>query len=72
VLLAFFGYPATKFAEAEEGETALRLLWHGDFEVVISDFNLPGELTGIDILDPAQAMRRKITGLLITPTVPTR
>jgi YesN/AraC family two-component response regulator len=61
-LLAFFGYPVTKFPRAEEGKTALRLLWHGDFEVVISDFNLPGELTGIDILDNAQAMRGKKLG----------
>ena len=62
----FFRLSGYEVCEAEESETAIRLLSHGDFEVVISDFNLPGELTGIDILDHARALRGSITRLLIT------
>lgn len=52
--------------EAGDGEAAVRLLSDIQFDIVISDFNLPGQLTGIDILNMAKTMRRKMDALLIT------
>jgi two-component system, OmpR family, response regulator len=52
--------------EAEDGQAALSLLASMQFDVVISDFNLPGQLDGIDILDAAKTSARQIFALLIT------
>jgi DNA-binding response OmpR family regulator len=52
--------------EAEDGEAALRLLSSRQFEIVISDFNLPGELSGIDVLSAAKTIPHNIAALLIT------
>jgi DNA-binding NtrC family response regulator len=52
--------------EAEDGETALSLLSQRHFDVVMSDFSLPGQLDGIDILDAAKTSARRILPLLIT------
>lgn len=38
------------------------------FDVVISDLNLPGKLNGIDILDALKSLARKIDAILITGT----
>jgi DNA-binding response OmpR family regulator len=52
--------------EAEDGEAALNLLSTMQFDVVISDLNLPGEISGIDILDVLKTIPRKIDGILVT------
>jgi DNA-binding response OmpR family regulator len=52
--------------EAEDGEAALNLLSTMQFDVVISDLNLPGQISGIDILDTLKTMPRKIDGILVT------
>jgi two-component system, OmpR family, response regulator len=52
--------------EAEDGEAALKLLSTMPFDVVISDLNLPGQISGIDILDSLKTIPRKIDGILVT------
>jgi CheY-like chemotaxis protein len=52
--------------EAEDGEEALSLLASMQFDVVISDLNLPGGISGIDILDALATIPRKIDGILVT------
>ena len=52
--------------EAENGEAALKLLSTMQFDVVISDLNLPGKLNGIDILDALKTITRRIKAILIT------
>ena len=54
--------------EAEDGEMALSLLSSIQFDVVISDLNLPGNLNGIDILAALKKIPRKIDAILITGT----
>ena len=52
--------------EAESGEAALRLFATMQFDVVISDLNLPGKLNGIDILAALKTITGKIRAILIT------
>jgi two-component system, OmpR family, response regulator len=52
--------------EAEHGEAALSLLANMQVDVVISGLNLPGQLSGIDILDALKTIRRKIDAILVT------
>jgi two-component system response regulator (stage 0 sporulation protein F) len=63
VFLRLVGY---EVYEAEDGEMALRLLPSMQFDVVISDLNLPGKLNGIDILGALKTLPRKIDAILIT------
>ena len=49
-MVAFFERAGHHVFEAETGEAALELLATRDFKTVISDFRLPGELNGIDVL----------------------
>jgi CheY-like chemotaxis protein len=65
VFLKLTGY---EVYEAENGEAALSLLSRLQFDVVISDLNLPGKLNGIDILDALKTIPRKIDAVLITGT----
>ena len=52
--------------EAQDGEAALSLLSRMQFDVVISDLNLPGQISGIDILDALKTIPRKIDAILVT------
>ena len=52
--------------EAQDGETALSLLSSMQFDVVISDLSLPGNLSGIDILDELKTLPRKIDAIVVT------
>jgi len=52
--------------EAEDGELALKLLAAMQFDVVISDLNLPGRLSGMDILNALKTIPRKVDAILIT------
>jgi DNA-binding response OmpR family regulator len=52
--------------EAEDGEAALSLLSRIEFDVVISDLNLPGGISGIDILHALKTIPRKIGAVLVT------
>jgi two-component system KDP operon response regulator KdpE len=65
VFLRLAGY---EVYEAEDGEIALSLLSRLQFDVVISDLNLPGKLNGIDILGALKTLPRKIDSILITGT----
>jgi DNA-binding response OmpR family regulator len=67
-LAAFLRLTGYKVYEAEDGEIALRLLTSTEFDVVISDLNLPGNFSGIDILDALKTLPRKVDGILITGT----
>jgi DNA-binding response OmpR family regulator len=52
--------------ETEDGEAALSLLARIEFDLVISDFNLPGRINGIDILHALKTIPRKIGAVLVT------
>lgn len=51
-LLRDLGY--TNTAEADDGKTALPLLQGGDFDFLVTDWNMPG-MTGIDLLKAVRA-----------------
>ena len=63
IFLRLSGY---EVYEAENGEMALSLLSSMQFDVVISDLNLPGNLNGIDILNALKTIPRKIDAILVT------
>ena len=65
VFLRLAGY---EVYEAEDGEFAFKLLSRMQFDVVISDLNLPGKLKGIDVLAALKTSPRKINAILITGT----
>lgn len=44
----------TNISEADDGTTALPMLKNGDFEFVVTDWNMPG-MTGIDLLREIRA-----------------
>ena len=52
--------------EAEDGEAALNRLSTMPFDVVISDLNLPGQISRIDILNSLKTIPRKVDGILVT------
>jgi DNA-binding response OmpR family regulator len=62
----FLGLSGYEVYEAEDGEAALRLLSRMQFDVVITDLNLPGQVNGIDILDALKTIPRKIEAILVT------
>lgn len=67
-LAAFLRSTGYEVYEAEDGEIALSLLSSTQFDVVISDLNLPGNLSGIGVLDALKNLPRKLDGILITGT----
>ena len=67
-LAAFLRMTGYEVHEAQDGEIALTLLTSTEFDVVISDLNLPGNLSGIEILDSLKTLPRKTDGILITGT----
>jgi DNA-binding response OmpR family regulator len=67
-LAAFLRLTGYEVYEAQDGEIALSLLTCTEFDVVISDLNLPGNLNGLDILDALKTLPRKVDGILITGT----
>ena len=64
-LLHDLGY--TNTAEADDGKTAWPLLQAGDFEFVVTDWNMPG-MTGIDLLKNIRGDARlaKLPVLMVT------
>ena len=52
--------------EAEDGETALSLLSRIEFDLVLSDLNLPGGIDGIGILHALKTIPRKIGAVPVT------
>jgi two-component system chemotaxis response regulator CheY len=54
-LLGDLGF--TNIAEADDGKTAWPMLQAGDFEFVVTDWNMPG-MTGIDLLKAIRADAR--------------
>ena len=65
-LAAFLRSTGYEVYEAEDGEIALSLLTSTQFDVIISDFNLPGNLSGIDILDASKSLPHQVDGILVT------
>lgn len=65
-LATFLRLAGYEVYEAPDGEIALTLLTSTQFDVVISDLNLPGEIDGIDILDALRRIPRKIDAILVT------
>jgi len=57
----------TNIQEADDGSTALPMLQNGDFDFVVTDWNMPG-MQGIDLLKAIRADQRlaHIPVLLIT------
>jgi two-component system chemotaxis response regulator CheY len=47
----------TNISEADDGQTALPLLQNGDFDFLVTDWNMPG-MTGIDLLKAVRADER--------------
>ena len=64
-LLADLGF--TNTTEADDGKSAWPLLQAGDFEFVVTDWNMPG-MTGIDLLKAIRADARlaKLPVLMVT------
>ena len=64
-LLHDLGYP--NVAEADDGKTALPMLQAGNFDFLITDWNMPG-MPGIDLLKQvrADATLAKIPVLMVT------
>lgn len=54
-LLRDLGY--TNTSEADDGKTALPMLQGGDFDFLVTDWNMPG-MTGIDLLKEVRADER--------------
>jgi CheY-like chemotaxis protein len=67
-IAAFLRLTGYEVYEAEDGEMALSLLSSMQFDVVISDLNLPGQLNGLGILGALKTLPRKIDAILITGT----
>lgn len=57
----------TNVSEADDGATALPMLQNGDFEFVVTDWNMPG-MQGIDLLKAIRADERlkNIPVLMVT------
>ena len=51
-LLAELGY--TNVSEADDGSTALPMLQSGDFDFLVTDWNMP-DMTGIELLKAVRA-----------------
>ncbi len=47
----------TNTSEADDGHSALPMLQHGDFDFLVTDWNMPG-MTGIDLLRACRADER--------------
>lgn len=64
-LLGELGY--TNIQEADDGQTALPMLQNGDFEFLVTDWNMPG-MTGIDLLKAVRADPKlaKLPVLMVT------
>lgn len=64
-LLGELGY--TNISEADDGQTALPMLQNGDFEFLVTDWNMPG-MTGIDLLKAVRADEKlsKMPVLMVT------
>lgn len=57
----------TNVSEADDGSTALPMLQNGDFDFVVTDWNMPG-MQGIDLLRAirADAKLKHIPVLMVT------
>jgi DNA-binding NtrC family response regulator len=53
-------------AEADDGETAMELIDHEPFDIVISDYSLAGKLNGVDVLRHYHERRPEKLKVLIT------
>lgn len=64
-LLGELGY--TKISEADDGQTALPMLKTGDFDFLVTDWNMPG-MTGIELLKAVRADDKlaKLPVLMVT------
>jgi two-component system chemotaxis response regulator CheY len=64
-LLADLGF--TNVTEADDGRAALPMLQNGDFEFLVTDWNMPG-MTGIDLLKAVRSDPRlaKLPVLMVT------
>ena len=64
-LLADLGY--TNTAEADDGKTAWPMLESGEFDFVVTDWNMPG-MTGIDLLKAVRSSEklRALPVLMVT------
>jgi DNA-binding response OmpR family regulator len=65
-IAAFLRLTGYEVNEAEDGEIALSLLMSTQFDVVITDLNLPGQINGIDILNALKTIPRKIDAIMVT------
>ena len=65
-IAAFLRCSGYEIHEAEDAEAAFDLMSSTEFDVVISDLNLPGKINGIDILAAIKRLPRPIKTILIT------
>ena len=61
----FFDISGYEVYQAENGEDAIVLLSCTKFDVVISDLNLPGQITGLDILSKHRRTRSSDGGAIL-------
>ena len=61
----FFDISGYEVYQAENGEDAIALLSSTKFDVVISDLNLPGQITGLDILSKHRRIRSSDGGAIL-------
>jgi two-component system chemotaxis response regulator CheY len=66
-LLRELGFNMNNIAEADDGQTALPKLQTGNFDFLITDWNMPG-MTGIDLLKTVRADPKlgKLPVLMVT------
>ena len=62
----FFRIAGYEVSEAQNGEEALEFLSTMQFDAVITDLNLPGQLDGLDILDASRKTPTIKAAILIT------
>jgi len=55
----------TDIAEAADGSEAVAMFKPGDFDMVLTDWNMPG-LTGLDVLKQIRAQDPKVPVIMVT------
>uniref|UniRef100_UPI002351F801 response regulator n=1 Tax=Methylophaga thiooxydans TaxID=392484 RepID=UPI002351F801 len=61
----------TNVSEADDGSTALPMLQNGDFDFVVTDWNMPG-MQGIDLLKTVRADEKLATLPVLMVTAETK
>jgi two-component system chemotaxis response regulator CheY len=66
--LGEIGFASAEFDEATTGAEALERIRNGDFDLVVSDWNMP-EMTGIELLEALRASGNEVPFGFVTSEV---